>query len=83
MKGKKQACEECRKRKKRCGHRDDLSPASEANVPPASAADAADVSPAAVPVDNPVDDNNTTAMSPEPTLEGDQVSTLHFHRSCS
>lgn len=81
VKGKKQACAECRKRKKRCGHRDNLSSASEANVPPASAANAADVPPAAVQVDDPVDDNTTTAMIPEPTLEGDQVSTSHSSHS--
>ncbi|GLI72770.1 hypothetical protein PoHVEF18_000954 [Penicillium ochrochloron] len=72
VKVKKPACAECRRRKKRCGHRDDLSPPSQAIVPPASAADAADVPPAAVQVDTPIDDNNTTAVFPQPTLEGDQ-----------
>ncbi|OKP12058.1 hypothetical protein PENSUB_2416 [Penicillium subrubescens] len=72
VKVKKPACAECRRRKKRCGHRDDLSPASQAIVSPASAANAADVPPAAVQVDNSIDDNNTTAVIPHPTLEGDQ-----------
>jgi hypothetical protein len=81
VKVKKPACAECRRRKKRCGHRDDLSPASQAIVSPASAANAADVPPAAVQVDNSIDDNNTTAVIPHPTLEGDQVSTSRSNDS--
>lgn len=53
VKRRKPACAECRKRKKRCGHRVDLPSVSEAVVPPAVAADAADAAAAANAADVP------------------------------
>jgi hypothetical protein len=84
VKNKKPACAECRRRKKRCGHRVDPS-ASEAMNSPAVAAEAADV-PAAN-VDPPIDVNTAAEILmsmrygssvEEPVLEGDQVS-IPFH----
>ncbi|KAJ5433248.1 uncharacterized protein N7458_012404 [Penicillium daleae] len=78
VKNKKPACAECRRRKKRCGHRVDPS-ASEAMNSPAVAAEAADV-PAAN-VDPPIDVNTAAEILmsmrygssvEEPVLEGDQ-----------
>jgi hypothetical protein len=89
VKRRKPACAECRKRKKRCGHRVDLPSVSEAIVPPAVAADAAnaanvpDVPAAAAQVDAPIDDitaarilisMRNSSSAQEPALEGDQVS---------
>ena len=88
VKNKKPACAECRRRKKRCGHRDDPS-AFEAMNFPAVATEATD-GPAAN-VDPPIDDNTAAEIlmsmrygssMEEPVLEGDEVSIL-FHPSQS